>query len=243
MTYEQYKGRRIRHALAVARNLSIAVLILGVMLFAVTAAMASKLDNTGAAPTMPTMQDQLKPAMQDMMVMLQNTAAWTPQGLVVLQGNRLLHYSPDMQLRHTLTLPLPDTSDIAKLTTSDADGMAPAEMPATRSTLTARILPTDAGLVIVRGRQAIELDGEFHITGQATLPELPPLTSDEISAICPMSEQMMMMMMMGQGMPTGEAVMPGMARMNETVAPAASSVDLPQFIVPGSLGRTTTTKF
>jgi hypothetical protein len=245
MTFEQYKWRKSRRVIFVARNLSLAALILGVMLFAVTAAIAGKQESMSAGQAMPAMQDQMKTAMQDMMVMMQNTAAWTPHGLVVLQGNRLLQYSPDMQLRQTITLPLPDTGDIAKLTTPDAGGMQggmvmPAS-PAMRSLVSARILPTDDGLVVVRGRQAIELDGDLHIVGQAMLPELPPLSSEEVSAICPLYEQLMMMM--GQGMPMGSAAMPGMAKMSETAAPPARSADLPKFIVPGSLGRTTTTKF
>jgi hypothetical protein len=242
MTYEEYKGRKKRRSVSVVRNLSIACLTIGLMLFAVTAAMASKADTSTAAPAMPAMQEQMKATMQDMMVMMQNTAAWTPQGLVVLQGNRLLQYTPDLQLRQTITLPIPEAPAMPQVLTPNADGtQGQTEMPGAppmRGLVSTRILSTDNGLLIVRGRQAIRLDGEFHIVGQVMLPDLPPLSDAELAAICPHSQQMMTMM--NQGMPMGTAGMPGMASNSQTVAPPASAVDLPKFIVPGSLGRAST---
>lgn len=177
----------------------------------------------GAMPNDPMMQ-RMRPMMmmhmQDMMVMMQNTAVWTPQGLIVMQGNRLLHYTPDLQLQHTIMLPLPPAPP-AMAPMAPADGTAPGgmampmnmRMAPLRSLIPAKILPADEGLIIVRGQQVIRLDKNFQVIGQATLPDLPALTPMEISALTPMCQQMMMMMnnmTMGRGMMNGGGgMMPG----------------------------------
>lgn len=169
----------------------------------------------GAMPNGPMMQrmrQMMMMHMQDMMVMMQNTAVWTPQGLVVLQGNTLLHYSPELRLQHTITLPLPPAPPaMAPMAPPDgaAPGMAmPMNMPMmeVRSLIPAKILPNNEGLIIVRGKQLIRLDRNFQVIGQATLPDLPALTAAEIAALCPMCQQMMMMM---NGMTMGRGMMGG----------------------------------
>lgn len=132
--------------------------------------------------------------------MMQNTAVWTPQGLIVLQGNRLLHYTPDLRLQHTVILPVPTMS-----ATPPATSPTPHAMPALRSLVPAKVIPTEAGVIVVRGQQVIRLDQNFQIVGQVQLPDLPPLTPAETAALCPMCQHMMMM---GGGMPMGGGMTP-----------------------------------
>ena len=137
----------------------------------------------------PEMRAHMMAMVQEFLTMSQNTAVWTPQGLTVLQGNRVLHYGPDLALRHQVALPLPQM---------------PAGAPAVnlRSQVPARLIPTDAGIIVVRGQQIIRLNNQFQVMNVAMLPALPPLTPAETAAVCPLCGQMAQMMAMGMmGMP------------------------------------------
>lgn len=151
----------------------------------------------------PAMRQQMMAMMQDMMVMMQNTAVWTPQGLVVLQGNRLLAYTPDLKLAHTVALPVPPAPAMPMATPATPGAMAMPTMPSLRSQVSAKLIPTDDGLLVVRGQQVLRFDRNFKLVSQVMLPDLPPLTASETAAVCPMCMQMMMMM--GGGMPMGGA--------------------------------------
>jgi hypothetical protein len=216
MTLGEFQGSHRRRLYAVARSTSLVGLVLLVLL-AISAGMVGKKAVAQDSPAKPAMQQQMQAQMQDMMVMMQNTAVWTQQGLVVLQGNRLLNYATDLQLQQTITLPLPQLPAIAPAATPG--NMPPDARPSVRSQLAARILPTTNGLIVIRGRQVIWLDAKFRITGQAMLPELPPLTPAEVAAICPMGPPMIK----GEGMLMGGASMPGMPGMPIQSAAAAKA--------------------
>jgi hypothetical protein len=143
-----------------------------------------------SAPTLA-MQQQLLAQAKDMMVMKQNTAVWSSQGLVVLQGNRLLHYSPNLILKHNITLRVPQAPAWLPLvkpeTTNEPGDIAPDALSTLRSRLVVRIMPTAGGLIVVRGLQVISLDSNFKVVGQITLPDLPPLTPTELATACPQS--------------------------------------------------------
>ena len=156
-------------------------------------------------PTNGTMMPAMQQSMmmmhkQDMMAMMQTTAVWTPQGLVVLQGNDLLHYSSDLQLQHTITLPDPLTIVMAPgAGGTTVDNQAMPAMSMRHSQVPMKILPTDDGLIVVRGQQVIRLDSNFQVIAQTMLPDVLPLTAAEMVAVCPTCQPMMM---------TGEAVAP-----------------------------------
>lgn len=161
--------------------LSLVGLSLGCALMTPTFA-ADRAGRGGASSARPQM---MMGHAHEMATMLQNTAIWTPQGLIVLQGNRLLHYTTALQLQHTVTLPT-----AATMTTTT---------PALRSLIPAKLLPTEDGVVVVRGQQIIRLNRDFKVVGQATIPDLPPMTEAELNAANPMCQSMMMMMMTYQG--------------------------------------------
>ncbi|HEX2948245.1 MAG TPA: hypothetical protein VHV83_01520 [Armatimonadota bacterium] len=131
---------------------------------------------------------------QNIAVMVQNTAIWTPQGLVVLQGNRVLFYSTDLRLLQTVTLPLPPATGG---TMSNVSGMIPA-----------KLIPTDDGLIVVRGQQIIRIDRNYHVVNQVTIPTMPALTPSEQAAICPLCQHMQMMMTGGMTPQRGQSNMP-----------------------------------
>ncbi len=136
--------------------------------------------------------------MQEAMIMMQNTAVWTPQGLLILQGNRLLLYSPTLQPVKQVTLPLPPAPATAPATT----GVAPAPV-LMRGRLTPRLIPIDGGVILIRGTQILRFDTNLNLLNQATLPDLPPLTPAEMTALCPLCTAMQSMGMgMGMAMPT-----------------------------------------
>jgi len=190
MTLKEYRDSRNRRWFKFTRNLIFAVLVLGVLI-AITAAMVGSQAAAEDNAPMPATDGQ----MQDMMVMMQNTAVWTPQGLVVLQGNRLLHYSPALMLQHTISLPVPTALPLEPQSmpeSSDAAvNMAMDEQAQMRSYVSARILPVIDGLIVIRGQQVIWLDSSFKLAGHATLPELPPLTAAELAAVWPLDQPMM----------------------------------------------------
>ncbi len=156
---------------------------------------------TGMATMDPAMRARMMAGMQDMMVMMQNTTAWTPMGLVVLQGNRLLHYSTDLQLRHQVTLPIPQTA-IATGTPGTTGTTTLPEAQPLRSLIPVQILPADNNsIIVVRGQQVLRYDRDFRLMAQATLPILPPLTVAEANAICPSCTQMELFAMTNWGMP------------------------------------------
>lgn len=138
-------------------------------------------------PMTPEQRQQMMGMMQDMMVMASNTAAWSPQGLYVLQGNRLLHYAPDLTLKQQISLPLPPA-------------MPADTMPNLRGMVMAKLLPTDNGVVLIRGMQVLRFDQNLRQLNMAMLPDLPAMTDAEKAAACPMCQMMMMMMPMGGGM-------------------------------------------
>jgi hypothetical protein len=147
-------------------------------------------------PMTPAMRAQMMAAMQDLMVMMQNTAVWTADGLLVLQGNRLIQYGTDLRQRRMVTLPLP---------------AAGATAPSLRSMVPARLIPIEfGGVVLIRGQQVLRMDRTLAVVSSATLPELPAVSASELPAVCPICAQVMTMMMhMHGGMPT--ATMPAPA--------------------------------
>lgn len=172
---------------------------------------------TGRMMPSPAMMNQIISTMQDMMIMSQNTATWTPQGLVVLQGNRLLVYAPDLTLQHTVVLPAPAATATATAEAGNTPGAtttipAMAAMPAMRSMIPPKIIPTDTGLLIVRWQQIIRLDNNYEVACQSTLPDLPPLTPTDLATVCPACIRMAMMqmgMMAMAGMPRGASAVAG----------------------------------
>ncbi len=209
MTLERFRGTQFRRRLAIT---SIAG-SLGLLLMASLALSASKTGRMEVAMDplpQPGMQPPMESQMQDMMIMMQNTAVWTSKGLMVLQGNRLMHYTTDLRLQHTVALPLPPASSaMAQDMTAPGEmpeHMSPEQLPAMRSRISARILPSTDGLIIVRGQQVIMFDNDFKITREVTLPDMPPLTSEELAAVLPMNHHMLP----GDGMRMGSPGMPGM---------------------------------
>jgi hypothetical protein len=190
MTLEIFKSSQRRHMHVVVRRLGIAGLIV-FSLLAISAGVAGNQTAANGRPMGSEMQQMMHSQMQDMMIMSQNTAVWTPAGLVVLQGNRLLHYSADLQLRHNVSLPVPqDLANALALSPQASKWLNNAAIgiePSIRSQVSVQILPTADGIVVVRGQQLIMLDSSFKITGQATLPALPELTPAELAVVCPMS--------------------------------------------------------
>lgn len=141
---------------------------------------------TGQGTTMtPAMRAHMMAMLQNLLIMTQNTAVWTPQGLVVLQGNQLLHYGPDLTLRRTVALPLPPTP---AATPTPAPGSM--TMPPLASMVPAKVVTTDTGLIVVRGQQIIQLDQNFAIVKTVMLPTLPALTTAETAAVCPLCQVM-----------------------------------------------------
>ncbi len=179
----------------------------------------------GGMTLTPQLRARLLSQVQDLMVMSQNTAVWTPQGLVVLQGNHLLVYAPDLSLKRSINLPVPPTaSTLAGAAAMPATSMANLIPP--------RIIPTDRGLYIIRWQQIIRLDKDFMVISQALLPSGPPLTAEALGAVCPLCLRMAMAIGMnlalGPEMPTaGNA---GMIAPNN--APSANTGE-----TPGSAGN------
>lgn len=235
MTLMEFRGSHKRRFFAVTRSVSLVGLGL-VTLMAISAGMAGQQAGAKESQAKPAMQQQMQAQMQsqmqsqmqDMMVMMQNTAVWTPRGLVVLQGNRLLHYTPEMKLEHTIALPVPPSPAMVPATmprSGNMPGAMPMAMPPMRSRVAARILPTADGLVVIRGQQVLWLDSSFKVAGQATLPDLPPLTPAEMAAVCPMNPPMMP----GGGMMMGSASMPGMPGMPiQGAAPVKAELPMPR---------------
>lgn len=162
----------------------------------------------------PQLRARLLSQVQDLMVMSQNTAAWTSQGLVVLQGNRLLVYAPDLSLKRSINLPVPPTTPALTSTTVP-------QLTSMANLIPPRIIPTDRGLFIVRWRQIIRLDKDFQVTSQAVLPSGSPLTAENLGAVCPLCLRMAMVLGLDLAMGTGmEMPTPGSAG---NVAPANSA--------------------
>lgn len=186
MNLNEHRETKRRQLLAVARRAGIAGLVL-IALIVVSA----RLTGRPAAAEDSLQQTDKQQQAQDMKVMLQNAAVWTDNGLVVLQGNRLLHYSADMQLRHTIALPLgKDNKATPKSVPQSANksvSITPEVLPALRSNIPAQIIAADDGLIVVRGQQVIRLDSQFKVTGQAALPNLPKLTPAELAALFPIN--------------------------------------------------------
>lgn len=145
----------------------------------------------------PEMRQRMMSMMQDYLVMSQNTAISTPQGIVVLQGNRLLLYrNSDLKLMNTLQLPVP-----AMPAATEAAGAMP-NRPL-RGMVSAKILmlPNDE-ILVIRGQQLVKVNrGLTAATQTASLPDLPPLTTAELSIVSPLAAQIAMMPMMMMGMP------------------------------------------
>lgn len=221
MSLREFRGSHQRRLYAVARSTSLIGLVL-LTLLALSAGMA-KNGAVAKDSRSKLAQQQMQAQMQDMMVMMQNTAVWTASGLFVLQGNRILHYTADLQLRHTITLPMPQSSTMVPaampMRASSPIHLPMDAMSSVRSRVAARILPAADGLIVIRGRQIIWLDGNYEIAGTATLPELPPLTPDELSAVSPMDQPLMP----GGGMLMGGTGIPGMSGMPIQGAAAAQS--------------------
>ena len=187
MTLENFRTIQRKRQTLTKRNLSFAVISLAVVL-ALVVSYSSK--PAAANEDSRRFDQQLgQGRVQDMMIMDQNTAVWTSQGLVVLQGNRLLHYSADMELQQAINLPLANIQDpqIKAMSDNSSTGVAWNEASTMRSRLAAQIIPAGDGLIVVRGQQVIWLDGKFSISGQATLPDLPMLSAAELAAICPIA--------------------------------------------------------
>lgn len=228
MSLREFRGSHQRRLYAVARSTSLIGLVL-LTLLALSAGMAKNGAAAKESRTNLVKQQQMQAQMQDMMVMMQNTAVWTASGLFVLQGNRILHYTADLQLRHTITLPMPQSRAMVPagmpMGASSPSHLAMDAMPSVRSRVAARILPAADGLIVIRGRQIIWLDNNYEIAGSATLPELPPLTADELSAVCPMDQ----LMMPSGGMLMGGIGIPGTSGMPIPSAAAAQArYSLPQ---------------
>ena len=156
------------------------------LLAALPAGAKSKVAPSPPPPPMcPEMHARIAEHMQDLLVMMHNTAVTTPQGmLVVLQGNRLLIYGVDLTLQHTVVLPTP---------MMPATPLPPA--PSLISQIPSKILPTaDGGLLVVRGQQVIRLDATFTVTGSVMLPDLPPMSSADLVAASPLSWYLQMFM-------------------------------------------------
>jgi len=184
-------------------------LLLSLAAFAVEEAMPA---NPPAAGTMncpmgqmtPEMRQHMMSMLQGLMTMAQNTAVWTPQGLYVLQGNRVLQYDTNLALRRQAVLPLPPT---ATATMPPAGGTAAMPMVDLSSLVPAKLVPTDNGIIVVRGQQILRLDNMLRVVNVAALPVLPPMTPQETAAVCPLCQQMAQMMAMGMmGMPSGTGV-------------------------------------
>lgn len=139
-------------------------------------------------------------AMQDLLIMSQNTAVWATDRLYVLQGNRVLEYSADMRLVRTSDLPVPAVATAA---------VEPATPPVATSTMLrsqvpTQLIPITNGLIVVRGRQVVRLNRTLQAVNVATLPELPQMTAQQTAAACPVCSQAIWMQM-GLGMTTGVA--------------------------------------
>lgn len=174
-----------------------------------TAAPAATCPQCDAMAMTPANRAQMMAMTHDLLVMSQNTAAWTPQGLVVLQGNRLLAYSPDFRQVRQIALPLPTPTTTAATTTTPETGTARpmATMPL-RSMVTSRLIQMpNGGLLVVRGQQIIQLDPTFRPIAQVMLPDLPPISAEEMAAVCPLCSQMQMMAGMMAGMAASAATM------------------------------------
>lgn len=185
-------------------------LLLSLSVFAADNAMPA---NPPAAGTMscpmgqmmtPEMRQHMMSMVQGLMTMAQNTAVWTPQGLYVLQGNRVLQYDTNLALRRQAVLPLPPA---ATATMPPAGGTAAMPTVDLSSLVPAKLVPTENGIIVVRGQQILRLDNMLRVVNVAALPALPPMTPQETAAVCPLCQQMAQMMAMGMmGMPSGTGV-------------------------------------
>jgi len=167
----------------------------------------------GAGPTagMPQMTPEMHARMmqqvQEMLIMAQNTAVWTSQGLVVLQGNRLLVYDTNLNLRQTVMLPA--TTPVVVVPPAEPQPTVVQPIPL-RSMVPPQLIPVEKGLIVVRGQQVLRFDQNFRLVNQTTLPALPPLSSADLAATCPICLQLPMMPATGMPMPgTPGASMPG----------------------------------
>lgn len=173
----------------------------------------------------PQLRARLLSQVQDIMVMSQNTAAWTPQGLVVLQGNRLLVYAPDLSLKRAVNLPVP----------ANSPALAGAAAGSMASLIPPRIISTDRGLFIVRWQQLIRLDKDFQVVSQAMLPTGSSVTAENMGAVCPLC--LRMALAMGINLAMGiEMVTPGNAG---EAAPDNGACGCPA-TTPGSNGNADT---
>jgi len=217
MTLMEFRRRQQRRTRVLLRYIGAAGLVLAALLAIMAVISAKGAAASDSAPT-PALQQQMLAQLQDVMAMKQNTAVWTSQGLVVLQGNRLLLYSPDLVLQHMVTLPVPQAPAVvtpAIPTNATAPGdMALEALPPLRSRLVVRIVPAAGGLIVVRGLQLFSLDSNFKVVGQATLPDLPPLTLAELAAVCPQIQPMAP----GDGAETEGAGMSGVQMMGARTA-------------------------
>ncbi|HEY3379630.1 MAG TPA: hypothetical protein VGL77_19315 [Armatimonadota bacterium] len=151
------------------------------------------------------MRQRMIALVQEVMIMTQNTAVETPDGLIVLQGNNLLNYSKDLKLLRTVPLPVP----AMPMATTGAATTPPKPL---RSMMPAKIITASGGdLIVIRGQQIIRLDRDLKIKNQAMLPDLAPLTTAELAIVAPMSAYMATMPMMGMpgmGMHPGTGMPP-----------------------------------
>lgn len=189
---------RIRHILA-------AGVLCGSLALCTLSAVAQGTTTRPTDGMTPAMQAHMRQFAQDALLMAENTAVWVNDRLVVLQGNRLLQYSNDLTLVRTVELPLPSTPT-----------PTPAAAPGTATTppvhplpgmLPTKLIPISNGdLIVIRGMQVLRLGKELEVLNTAILPALPPLTTAEVDAICPLCGRMpaagMGMGMSGRGMHT-----------------------------------------
>jgi len=157
----------------------------------------------------PAMRQRMAAMMQDILVMSQNTAVDTPEGIVVLQGNRLLQLDNDnLNVKRTLTLPAVPMPAM----TGTTDQTAPL-----RSMVPAKLLvQTNGDVIVVRGQQVIRVAKDLTIAKASSIPNLPMLTQADLYSVSPLA-MYVHMMAMGMGMPgTPAAFVP--------IAPAATPV-------------------
>ena len=157
----------------------------------------------------PEMRQRMAAMMQDILVMSQNTAVDTPEGIVVLQGNRLLQLDNNtLAVKHTLTLP----AVAMPAMTGTTDQTAPL-----RSMVPAKLLVQANGdVIVVRGQQVIRVAKDLTIAKASNIPNLPMLTQADLYSVSPLA-MYVHMMAMGMGMAgTPAAFIP--------IAPAATPV-------------------
>ncbi|MHB9026113.1 MAG: hypothetical protein ACYC7E_18390 [Armatimonadota bacterium] len=211
------------------------VLILGAVLglFVLFPSIAWAQDAPAATPPNPPAAGAMSPQMhaqmmrcaQEMSVMMQNTAVWTPQGLYILQGNRLLQYGTDLRLIRQAILPAPPAATTTAAPPAGGTTPTPsaASVPAFSSMVPPQILPTEGGgLVVVRGQQVLRLSQDLRVLNSATLPTLPPMTTAEMQATCPLCQCMQMMAGMMGTMGAAHAGAGGTAGMDGTMTPTAA---------------------